>query len=376
MAAPYDLAKPGLAHQVDVATGRHGDLANQRRATQGGGEAEKGDAGMRLPSSGSITQETVTEYHFEVSLQDAATRLDVFVTRLPLGLSRSLAQRLIEAGRIKVGGGLQKASYRLRPGEEIDIALPPPPAAELIPESLPLDILFEDDQVIAVNKPAGLVVHPAAGHREGTLVHGLLHHCGTLAALGGPLRPGVVHRLDKNTSGVILIAKTDTAYRHLTREFKNRLVYKEYRALVYGRMGEPSGAIDAPIDRHSKNRTRMGVVTGGRQALSSWWVERAFREVSFLKVIIRTGRTHQIRVHLAHVQHPVVGDRIYGGKRRVNAIQNAIVRARLDRTKRQMLHASVVAVKHPTTGDMLRLTAPLPEEMVALLHFLETYGSG
>ena len=324
----------------------------------------------------SISKETVAEYHFEVSLQDAATRLDVFVTRAPLGLSRNQVQKLIEEGRIKVGGGLQKASYRLRPGEEIDISLPPPSPAELIAESLPLDILFEDDQVVAVNKPAGLVVHPAAGHQEGTLVHGLLYHCGKLAALGGPRRPGVVHRLDKNTSGVILIAKTDEAYRHLTREFKERLVYKEYRALVYGRMGEPAGSIDAPIDRHSKNRTKMGVVVGGREALSSWWVERVFRELSLLKVIIGTGRTHQIRVHLAHIQHPVVGDRTYGGKRRVTAIQNPLVRARLDRIKRQMLHASAVGVKHPTTGEMLRLAAPLPEEMASLLHFLETYGGG
>jgi 23S rRNA pseudouridine1911/1915/1917 synthase len=322
------------------------------------------------------SQETVAEYHFEVSIKDAASRLDVFVTRVSLGLSRNQAQRLIEEGRVKVGGGLQKASYRLRPGEEIDISLPPPSPTELSPESLPLDILFEDDQVVAVNKPAGLVVHPAAGHREGTLVHGLLHHCGNLAGLGGPLRPGVVHRLDKNTSGVILVAKTDAAYRHLTREFKERLVHKEYRALVYGRMGEPSGTVDAPIDRHSRNRTKMGVVKDGREALSSWWVERAFREVSLLKVIIRTGRTHQIRVHLAHIQHPVVGDRTYGGKRRVSAIQNPLVRARLDRIKRQLLHASAVAVKHPTTGEMLRLTAPLPEEMVSLVHFLETYGSG
>ena len=330
---------------------------------------------MCLPVAMSISRETVAEYHFEASLHDAATRLDVFLTRLPLGLSRNQAQRLIEVGRIRVGGGLQKASYRLRPGERIDISLPPPAPAELIPESLPLDILFEDDQVVAVNKPAGLVVHPAAGHREGTLVHGLLHHCGELAALGGPFRPGVVHRLDKNTSGVILLAKTDGAYRHLTRQFKERLVYKEYRAVVYGRMGEPSGAIDAPIDRHSRNRTKMGVVTGGREATSAWWVERAFREVSLLKVIIRTGRTHQIRVHLAHILHPVVGDRTYGGKRRVNAVQNPIVRARLDRIKRQMLHASEVAVKHPTTDEVLRLTAPLPDEMVSLLHFLEKYGS-
>lgn len=319
----------------------------------------------------------VQEYHTKVTPGDAGARLDVFVSRLSPGLSRNQVQKLIEEGRITVDGGRHKASYRLRPGEEIDISLPPPPSAILIPEPLPvpLEILFEDDQIVAVNKPAGLVVHPAAGHREGTLVHGLLHHCGKLATLGGPLRPGVVHRLDKNTSGVILVAKTDDAYRYLTRQFKERMVYKEYRALVYGSMDETSGSIDAPIERHSKNRTKMGVVAGGREALTSWRVEQAFGELSLLKVIIRTGRTHQIRVHLAHIHHPVVGDRTYGG-RRATAIQTPLVSARLGRIKRQMLHASTVAVQHPTTGEMLRLSAPLPEEMVSLLHFLETYGAG
>jgi 23S rRNA pseudouridine1911/1915/1917 synthase len=318
----------------------------------------------------------VTQYCFEVSPEDVATRLDVFVSRAPLGLSRNQVHRLIDEGRISVDGGHQKASYRLRPGEEIHVSLPPPPAAQLIPELLPLDILFEDDQVIAVNKSAGLVVHPAAGHRQGTLVHGLLHHCSGLATLGGPHRPGIVHRLDKNTSGVIVVAKTDEAYRHLTREFKERRVYKEYHALVYGRMGESSGSIEAPMGRHSKNRTKMGVAAGGRDALTHWWVEKPFSEISFLKVVIRTGRTHQIRVHLAHIHHPVVGDRTYGGKRRVTVVRNPLVRARLTRIKRQMLHASTIALQHPTRSEILRLTASLPGEMTSLLDFLATYGSG
>jgi 23S rRNA pseudouridine1911/1915/1917 synthase len=318
----------------------------------------------------------VTQHCFEVTAEDAATRLDLFVSRAPLGLSRNQVQRLIDEGRIRVDGGHQKASYRLRPGEEIHISLPPPSPAELIPEPLPLDILFEDDQVIAVNKSAGLVVHPAAGHRQGTLVHGLLHHCGRLATLGGPLRPGIVHRLDKNTSGVIVVAKTDEAYRHLTRQFKERLVYKEYHALVYGRMAGRSGSIEAPMGRHSKNRTKMGVAAGGREALTHWWLEKPFSEVSLLKVVIRTGRTHQIRVHLAHIHHPVVGDRPYGGKRRVTVVQDPLVRARLSRIKRQMLHASAIAVEHPTRDEVLRLTASLPEEMASLLGFLEAYGSG
>jgi 23S rRNA pseudouridine1911/1915/1917 synthase len=292
-----------------------------------------------------------------------------------LGLSRNQVRRLIDEGHIRVAGGQQRASYRLRPGEEIHIFLPPPPPAELIPEPLPLDILFEDDQVIAVNKSPGLVVHPAAGHRQGTLVHGLLHHCGRLATLGGPLRPGIVHRLDKNTSGVIVVAKTDGAYRHLTRQFKERLVYKEYHAVVYGLMAGPSGSIDAPMRRHSKKRTKMGVALDGRAALTHWRVERAFDELSLLKVVISTGRTHQIRVHLAHIHHPVVGDRSYGGKRRVLVVQNTLVRARLSRIKRQMLHASTIAVQHPTRGDILRLTAPIPEEMASLLGFLAAYGS-
>jgi len=323
----------------------------------------------------SVSQETVIQHRFEVTTQDTAIRLDVFVSRAPLGLSRNQVQRLIDDGRIRVDGEHQRAGYRLRPGEEVHISLPPPPPAELIPESLPLDILFEDDQVIAVNKSAGLVVHPAAGHREGTLVHGLLYHCDRLASLGGPLRPGIVHRLDKNTSGIIVVAKTDEAYRHLTRQFKERLVYKEYLALVYGRMPGGSGAIDAPMERHSKNRTKMGVVAGGREALTQWWVERALGELSLLKVVIRTGRTHQIRVHLAHIHRPVVGDRPYGGKRRVTVIQNPLVRARLSRIKRQMLHASTVAVQHPTRSEILRLTAPLPEDMGSLLDFLASYGS-
>jgi 23S rRNA pseudouridine1911/1915/1917 synthase len=310
-----------------------------------------------------------------VGREDAGKRLDMFLSRTPLGLSRNQVQRLIQENYIRVNGQQQKASYRLRHGEEIEISVPPAPAAELVPEPLPLEIVFEDEFLVAVNKPAGLVVHPAAGHRQGTLVNGLLHSCGKLAELGGPLRPGIVHRLDKNTSGILVVAKNNLAYRHLSRQFKERQVYKEYSALVYGLMSESSGVIAAPIHRHHKNRKKMGVATGGREAVTSWWVEAAFAEVSLLKVVIKTGRTHQIRVHLSHVQHPMVGDSTYGGKKRAHALHNPFIRARLNRVKRQMLHACCLAIRHPDSGDVLTLTASLPEDMASLIRFLRFHES-
>jgi len=233
------------------------------------------------------------------------------------------------------------------------------------------------DEGYAAKTPFGrLVVHPAAGHREGTLVHGLLHHCGSLADLGGPLRPGIVHRLDKNTSGVLVIAKCNSAYRHLCSQFKNRVIHKEYSALVYGRPAENSGTIRAPMHRHHRNGKKMGVVSGGREALTTWWVDTAFSEVSLLNVVIETGRTHQIRVHLAHLHHPVVGDSTYGGKKRGKTVRNPLVRARLGKVRRQMLHARTLVLQHPTSEERLSLTAPLPEDMNDLLGFLGRYASG
>ena len=318
---------------------------------------------------------SVSEHRFEVSQQDAGSRLDVFLSRMDLELSRNQVQRFIENNHIQVNGIPQKASYRLRPGEQVSVSLPPPPPPELTPEPLPLQILFEDEHLIGINKPPGLVVHPATSHRKSTLVHGLLHHCDHLADLGGPLRPGIVHRLDKDTSGIMVVAKNNSAYRHLSGQFKKKSIYKEYTALVYGHMRQSSGEFTAPIQRHPKNRKKMGIIAGGRDAFTSWWLEMMFGEVSLVKVVIKTGRTHQIRVHFAHAQHPVVGDATYGGKKRVRSIENPLVRGRLSKVRRQMLHARRLKLEHPATGERLDLSTPMPEDMSDLIAFLRRYGT-
>jgi 23S rRNA pseudouridine1911/1915/1917 synthase len=317
----------------------------------------------------------VSEYRFEVFQQDAGSRLDLFLSRMDLELSRNQIQRLIADSHIRVNGEAQKASYRLRSGEQISVFLPPPPQPqdELLPEPLPLKVIFEDDHLIAVNKPPGLVVHPAAGHRQSTLVHGLLHHCDHLAVLGGPFRPGIVHRLDKDTSGILVVAKTNLAYRHLSRQFKDHRIYKEYKALVIGRLRRSTGQFTEPIRRHPKNRKKMGIVPGGREAFTEWWLEIAFEDVSLVNVVIKTGRTHQIRVHFAHADHPVVGDATYGGSKRIRSVQNPLVRARLKQVKRQMLHAHKLILEHPATGEQVDLSAPMPEDFASLLNFLKEF---
>jgi 23S rRNA pseudouridine1911/1915/1917 synthase len=315
----------------------------------------------------------VSEYRFEVSQENAGSRLDLFLSRMSLELSRNQVQRLIDNNCILVNEKPQKASYRLRSKDQVLVSVPPAPPSQLEPEPLSLDVVFEDDHLIAINKPSGLVVHPATSHRTSTLVHGLLHHCDHLADLGGPLRPGIVHRLDKDTSGIIVVAKENSAYRHLSRQFKEKLVYKEYSALVYGHLRQSSGQFTDPIRRHPKNRKKMGIIAGGREASTFWWLELLFGEVSLVKVVIKTGRTHQIRVHFAHARHPVVGDATYGGKKRVKSVQNPLMRARLSKVKRQMLHARRLALEHPATGETLDLSAPLPEDMTDLLQFLRKY---
>jgi 23S rRNA pseudouridine1911/1915/1917 synthase len=292
---------------------------------------------------------------------------------MSLELSRNQVQRLIDNNCILVNEKPQKASYRLRSKDQVLVSVPPAPPSQLEPEPISLDVVFEDDHLIAINKPSGLVVHPATSHRTSTLVHGLLHHCDHLADLGGPLRPGIVHRLDKDTSGIIVVAKKNSAYRHLSRQFKEKLVYKEYSALVYGHLRQSSGQFTDPIRRHPKNRKKMGIIAGGREASTFWWLELLFGEVSLVKVVIKTGRTHQIRVHFAHARHPVVGDATYGGKKRVKSVQNPLMRARLSKVKRQMLHARRLALEHPATGETLDLSAPLPEDMTDLLQFLRKY---
>lgn len=315
-----------------------------------------------------------SEWAFTVGPDDRAQRLDAFLGAQDLDLSRNHCKRLIQDGRVLVNGRTVKPSHEVRPGDRILLRLPARSSEQALePQHMELDVLYEDEEIIVINKAPGIVVHPGAGHEEGTLVHGLLAHCPRLALQGSPLRPGIVHRLDQNTSGALVIAKTEKAYLHLIGQFKEHRVLKEYLALVYGRPSRPGGVITTLIDRHPVDRKKMAVVEGrGRTAVSEWNVEREWDEVSLLKVRIATGRTHQIRVHLSHLHHPVVGDATYGGgKRRAQAVRMVPLRQVLSQVERQMLHAWHLVLEHPVTGDCLAFTAPLPQDFALLLKRIE-----
>ena len=303
-------------------------------------------------------------------------RLDVFLSRCLAHRSRSQIQRWIRDGRVTMAGEAVKASRVMEVGDEVRL-LPPADEHEVVltPCPMPLDILFEDDHIIVINKAPGLVVHPGAGHREGTLVHGLLAHTRRLASQGAPLRPGIVHRLDQHTSGVMVVARSDVAYLDLIRQFKDRRVGKEYLAIVYGVFKDRRGRIRTGIDRHATDRKKMAVVQSrGREAISQWEVEEDFGEASFVRVLIQTGRTHQIRVHFSHLGHPVVGDSTYGGgKRRAQSIHSAELRSVLIPIDRQMLHAWKLSFSHPVTSLPLNFTAEPPLDFSSLLGSLRSF---
>jgi 23S rRNA pseudouridine1911/1915/1917 synthase len=279
----------------------------------------------------------------------AGLRIDQFVVmRLP-GLSRARIQALLKAGHITLNGAEAKASAKLRVGDRVRVTQPPAVSADVEAQDIPLEVLFEDNDVIVINKPAGLVVHPAAGNRDGTLVNALLHHCRDLSGLGGVERPGIVHRLDKNTTGCLVAAKNDMAHRSLIRQFVGRSVVKIYLALVSGRLSKPSGELIAPISRHPIDRKKMAVVERGRSARTSWRVLRQLPCGSLLECALHTGRTHQIRVHLKHLGHPLLGDDVYG--KRGDFL-------------RPMLHAWKLAFSHPRTGESLSFQSPIPPDFV------------
>jgi 23S rRNA pseudouridine1911/1915/1917 synthase len=290
---------------------------------------------------------------FVVDPKDAGKRLDVYLAQVS-GLSRARVQGLIEAGDVLVAGHPQKARYLVRVGERIALTIPPAEPLDLSPEPMPLEILFEDEQLLVLNKPAGLVVHPGAGRRTGTLVHALLAHCQDLPGIGGVERPGIVHRLDRDTSGVMLVAKTDLAHHALSHQFKNRIVRKHYLALVHGELARDAGRIEASIGRRADDRKRMGVKReGGREARTTFRVLRRAAGRTLLELGLETGRTHQIRVHLAYIGHPVVGDRVYGGRRE---------RHGGDEAPRQLLHAWRIGFRHPVTEAWLEFEAPIPAD--------------
>ncbi len=315
------------------------------------------------------------EFGFIVAGNDNGTRLDVFLSRQNISLSRSQVQRLIEEGKVRVNNTVPKAGCRLRGGDTVVLRQDEPKLYHVHPENIPLSIVYEDAFLVVVDKPAGMVVHPAAGNFQGTLVNALLHHCTDLSGIGGVLRPGIVHRLDKDTSGLIVVAKSDRAHQALAEQFKEHRVEKTYNALVLGDMEGEEGVVDSPVGRHPVDRKKMSTKSRrGKEALTRWRVKERYGILTLLDVRIETGRTHQIRVHLHSIGHPVLGDNVYGNSaRRLQLFQDTILRSKLKGMKRQALHASRLGFYHPMTRRYQEFSSHLPEDMGDLCCFLRNY---
>jgi len=295
-------------------------------------------------------------YYYKINdTSNVGTRLDIFLAENNPGLTRSYLQKLISEGMVKVNGVLSKPSYRLKLGDEVILNVPGPKALEVEPQPIPLDIYFEDGDVAVINKPRGMVVHPAQGNYTDTLVNALLYRCRDLSGINGVLRPGIVHRLDKDTSGLLMVAKNDTAHHELARQLKERQVTRRYLALVHGSFKEKSGTVDASIGRHPRDRQRMAVVSSGRRSVTHYQVEREYDKFTLLAVCMETGRTHQIRAHMAYLGHPLVGDAKYAPRRNHYGL------------KGQFLHAAVLGFHHPRTKEYLEFKAPLPVELIDFL---------
>ena len=305
-------------------------------------------------------------FTIHVERPDSGKRLDAVVAAHLSDLSRALAATLIRNGAVRVNEEPRKPGYRIKPGDVIQGSIPPPEPVSYAPEPIPLDILYEDALLIVVNKPPGLVVHPAPGHVSGTLVNGLLYHCPGLEGIGGKLRPGIVHRLDKETSGTLVVAKTGPVHHHLSRQFKSRHVKKKYLALVAGEMESDSGSVKLPIGRHPIHRKKMSTHSAaGRSAETLWRVRKRFQGISMLELDLKTGRTHQIRVHCAAIHHPIIGDRVYG---RRAAGKIPVPKA----PGRQMLHAWQLGFTHPNAEQWMQFESPIPEDMKAFMEKLGT----
>ncbi len=283
-------------------------------------------------------------------------RLDAFLASSLDGLTRSQATRLIESGEVAVNGRAVSKSYKLAGGEDIAVTLPEPEPVEAVPQDIPLDVVYEDADVIVVNKPSGMVVHPAPGHPDGTLVNALLYHCaGTLSGIGGALRPGIVHRIDRDTSGLIIAAKNDAAHQYLSAQLADHTLARTYECIVVGKLREDRGTVDAPIARHPTDRKRMAVVAGGREAVTHWEVIARYPGYTHVRCRLETGRTHQIRVHMAYIGHPILGDTVYGAKKEVPGLTG------------QCLHAVGLRFLHPRTHEVVELSCPLPDEFTRML---------
>jgi 23S rRNA pseudouridine1911/1915/1917 synthase len=309
----------------------------------------------------SIKDPIKNEHSFVVEDEAKGERLDVYLRAKLPDLSRERIKTLIEEGYILVEGKSVKPSYKLKGGEQVLVRIPIEREYSLQPKEVPFEILYEDEDLAVLYKPAGIVVHPAPGHLDDTLVHGLLLKLRSLSGVGGELRPGIVHRLDKDTSGVMLVAKNDFAHKKLTQDFKERRVEKEYLAIVYGRLTQKEGTLDFPIGRHPAQRKKMAVLKEGRQALTKYKVLRLFKKATLILAKPVTGRTHQLRVHFSYIGHPILGDPIYGG-----------LKPDVPRPERLMLHACRISFEHPRTGAHLTFTKDPPEDFEGYLKLLET----
>ena len=307
------------------------------------------------------------EERHEITVEeDTGERLDSWLAAW-LGLSRSRAVQLVEEGRVLLNGAVPKKRDRPAAGDRVEVRVPAPERSEVAAEEIPLDLLYQDADLLVLNKPPGLVVHPAPGHYSGTLVNALLHAVGDLSGIGGVLRPGIVHRLDKDTSGVMVVAKNDEAHRRLSDDLKARRVRRSYLTVAWGHLPADTLTVDAPIARHSNDRKRMAVVEGGRRAVTHFRRLERWRAADLLRADLETGRTHQIRVHLLHAGHPVVGDGTYGvGRERGFSGEERRWAAELARrVPRQFLHAAELRFRHPRTGEEMRFHAPLPRDLAA-----------
>ena len=296
----------------------------------------------------------------QTSEEDRGARLDAFLARAMEDLTRSAAAKAIEEGRVLVSGKAPSKSLRLTGNETVEFTPEEPAPIDAVPQDIPLDVVYEDDDVIVVNKPSGLVVHPAPGHPDGTLVNALLFHCGaSLSGVGGALRPGIVHRIDRDTSGLIIAAKNDYAHQFLSAQLADHTLARTYECIVVGNLREDSGTVDAPIARDSRDRKRMAVVSGGRRAVTHWTVLARYPGYTHVQCRLETGRTHQIRVHMAYLGHPILGDTVYGAKKPVPGLTG------------QCLHAVGLQFIHPRTKELVSLSCPLPGEFTAALRKID-----
>lgn len=296
----------------------------------------------------------------QTSEEDRGARLDAFLARAMEDLTRSAAAKAIEEGRVLVSGKVPSKSLKLTGNETIEFTPEEPAPIDAVPQDIPLDVVYEDDDVIVVNKPSGLVVHPAPGHPDGTLVNALLYHCGaSLSGVGGALRPAIVHRIDRDTSGLIIAAKNDYAHQFLSAQLADHTLARTYECIVVGNLREDSGTVDAPIARDSRDRKRMAVVPGGRRAVTHWTVLARYPGYTHVQCRLETGRTHQIRVHMAYLGHPILGDTVYGAKKPVPGLTG------------QCLHAVGLQFIHPRTKELVSLSCPLPGEFTAALRKID-----